>query len=57
MFYYLSVIGILMTPLNQGIIENSVTGSFNTLEDCIKYKNTIVLNIIDQSIFKFHKNL
>jgi hypothetical protein len=41
MFYYLSVIGILMTPLNQGIIENSVTGSFNTLEDCIKYKNTI----------------
>ena len=41
MFYYLSVIGILMTPLNQGVIENSFTGSFNTLEDCIRYKNTI----------------
>ena len=41
MFYYLSVIGILITPPSQGVIENSVTGSFNTLADCMKYKNTI----------------
>ena len=33
MFYYLSVIGILITPPSQGIVENSVTGSFDTLNE------------------------
>jgi hypothetical protein len=41
MFYYLSVIGILMTPPSQGVIENSVTGSFDNLAACMKYKNII----------------
>jgi len=48
MFYYLSVIGILVLPSNQGVIENSITGSFNNLEACQAYKKHIE-NIIEQA--------
>jgi hypothetical protein len=41
MFYYLSVIGILVLPSNQGVIENSITGSQT-------YKKHIE-NIIEQA--------
>jgi len=48
MFYYLSVIGMLVLPSNQGVIENSITGSFNNLESCQVYKEHIE-NIIKQA--------
>ena len=48
MFYYLSVIGMLVLPSNQGVIENSITGSFNNLEACQVYKEYIE-NIIEQA--------
>lgn len=41
MFYYLSVIGILITPPNQGVIENSITGSFADLAACRAYQKRI----------------
>jgi len=44
-----------MLPSNQGIVEKSITGSFNNLEDCQVYKKHIE-NIIEQipsaTIFK-----
>jgi len=55
MFYYLSVIGMLLLSSNQGVIEKSITGSFNNLEACQAYKEHIE-NIIEQvpsaTIFK-----
>lgn len=37
-----------MLPSNQGVIENSITGSFNNLEACQTYKKHIE-NIIEQA--------
>ena len=41
MFYYLSVIGFLITPPNQGVVENSVTGSFADLAACRAYQKQV----------------
>ena len=46
MFYYLSVIGILMAPSSQGLIENSITGSFDNLTDCMIYQKHIEETIV-----------
>ncbi len=37
-----------MLPSNQGVIEKSITGSFNNLEACQVYKEYIE-NIIEQA--------
>jgi len=47
MFFYLSIIGMLVLPSNQGVIEKSMTGSFDSLESCQVYKKHIE-NIIEQ---------
>ena len=39
---------MLVLPSNQGVIENSITGSFNNLEACQTYKKHIE-NIIEQA--------
>ncbi len=51
MFYYLSVIGILVLSSNQGVIERSITGSFNNLEACQVYKEHIeAVGYYDESV-------
>jgi len=39
---------MLVLPSNQGVIEKSITGSFNNLEACQVYKEHIE-NIIEQA--------